>query len=245
MTMTKHEHQPSNVGAWVQWEVATKLCQLKLQGDSEWRVLLAVFLTSTRYGGRPAFLSIAELAQMTGLALRTVQVAISRLIEIGLIVRHRRYRSLGCTLVSQKSGETTSPESGVKERSDRRPGSARMSAHPKRSHVCASPRCINVFVNNTGMELSTFESVFTSKQIQAIYRMLAQSQGLLGVDPLDLELSDQHVALLELSVGTTFRQALQHVCDSSGNKRLAKDFVKAILSLRLDERVQGVELTFK
>ncbi len=237
----KQEHQPGNVGAWIEWEVATKLCQLKLRTDSEWRVLLAVFLTSTRYGGRPAFLSITALAEMTGLGSRTVQAAVSRLMTSGLIVRDKRYRSLRCTLVPQKTGVTLGVESVVKDRSVSKSGSAGSSAPPKRSHDCASPKCIHVFVNSIEIGLSTFEAAFSSRQIQTIYRMLAQSQELLGADPLGLALSDQHAAILEQPVGATFSQALQHHCSNS-SKRHARDLTKAILSLQRDERIQGVEL---
>lgn len=101
MTKAKREHQPGNVGAWIEWGLATKLCQLGLKTGSDWRVMLAVLLTSSRYGGRPALLSIALLAQMTGLAPRTVQAAVTRLKASGLIVRHGRYGSLSCTLRTQ------------------------------------------------------------------------------------------------------------------------------------------------
>ena len=64
-----------NAGAWLPWEAAERLCRLKLGPASRWQVLLAVVLTSARFGGRDAWLRVGDVTGMTGLSARTVKAA--------------------------------------------------------------------------------------------------------------------------------------------------------------------------
>ena len=59
---------------------------------------MAALLTSSRYGGRPARLGIANLSQMTGLSTRTVKRALSQLLRQGILVRRGRYGWLQISL---------------------------------------------------------------------------------------------------------------------------------------------------
>ena len=241
MTSEAHKHPHPSGGAWVLWPVATELCQLKLKTDSEWRVLLAVVLTSSRYGGQPARLSIAKLAQMTGLAIRTVQTAVSRLRASGLLDRQGRYGSLSCTLLPQVESKAVQQKPGPAQGRIGKSGSAAMLALPKRSHDCASPNSIHVLIKDIGIETHRLESVLSPKQIEVIGRVLEEARQLTGTDPSELELLACHSDLLGLPPGSTFGWALLHVC-TENKKRLARDFTKAVLSLQHDERVQGVDL---
>jgi hypothetical protein len=71
--------------------------------------------------------------------------------------------------------------------------------------------------------------------------VLAQSARLLGSDPGDLGIPAQLVLSLGQATGTTYRQAFQQI-SASGSRALAGKFVRAVLALRKDPRVQGVEL---
>ena len=131
-------------GAWLPWTTVEKVCQLKLRPESLWPVFLAVLLTSSRYGGRPAHLSIAELAGMTGLSPRTVKRALARLITDGLLVLQGRYGRLqvamdagednpgGATTLAPPAGKTV-PARG-----------ASMVAPRRGHHAGPSPTCIYV-----------------------------------------------------------------------------------------------------
>jgi Winged helix-turn-helix DNA-binding len=82
----------NDAGAWVPWAVVEQLVALKLRPPSRWPVLLTVLLTSCRYGRRDARLSVAEIAERTGLSERTVKTALADLELAGLVQRTARYR---------------------------------------------------------------------------------------------------------------------------------------------------------
>lgn len=86
------------VGAWVPWPLVERVVRLKLEPPSRWQVFLVVLLTSCRFGGGEARLSVAEIAERTELSERTVRSSLADLARAGLVARPSRYRKLVVTL---------------------------------------------------------------------------------------------------------------------------------------------------
>jgi hypothetical protein len=85
-------------------------------------------------------------------------------------------------------------------------------------------------------------SGFTRKQSEVIADVLAEANELYGGEVKWLPLPDHDAVKLELPRGTTYEQAHAEI-DSSGSRRQARDFVRVVLALRHDPRVQGEELS--
>jgi DNA-binding IclR family transcriptional regulator len=83
-------------------------------------VLLAVLLTSARYGGREARLGVDDLARMTGLGMRTVSGALAGLMRSGLVRRVGRYERLTVHLGGVRPGKVQSSRHPPIERGLRR-----------------------------------------------------------------------------------------------------------------------------
>lgn len=80
-----------------------------LRPASRWQVFLLILLTSCRFGGRPAYLSVADIAAKTGLSARTVKAALADLLAAGLVRRDGRYKRLVVPLL-HPPGPPTVPE---------------------------------------------------------------------------------------------------------------------------------------
>ena len=135
---------PKTPGAWVPWPGVEALCRLKLKPSSHWQVLLAVYLTSMRYGGREAKLSIAGIARMTGLAERTVKGAVAALVKEKLVVRVGRYGRFKVNLTAAASREGGADTVAPPAARHSIPAGADMSAPRKGNHVCPSPTSLYV-----------------------------------------------------------------------------------------------------
>jgi hypothetical protein len=81
----------------------------------------------------------------------------------------------------------------------------------------------------------------TQRQQTVVADVLAESEELLDSDPLDLTLPDRAAKQLNLDTSTTFRQALVTLV-ARGDRSPARAFVRAVLALRNDPRVQGEEV---
>ena len=82
------------LGAWVPWPAVERVAMLRLRPASRWQVFFLILSTSCRYGGRPAILTVAQIAERTGLGVRTVKSALKGLIDAGHVRRVGRYRKL-------------------------------------------------------------------------------------------------------------------------------------------------------
>jgi hypothetical protein len=168
--------------------------------------------TSRRYGGKDAKLEVDDLVRLTGLARRTVQVALSRLMAMGLVVRVGRYGVLRVNL----------------------PGGG---APRKRRRVCASPTSLYVLLDIEVMGAG----VFSARQQRLIADVLAEASELLGADASQLTLPIPGAERLGLPARTTFGEAFR-IINVGDDRAAARDFTRLVLGLRQDERVQGEEL---
>src|SRR5579859_6066030 len=82
----------SEEGAWFPWDLVQALSRLSLRPTSCWQVFIAVLFPWSRYG--EAWLTIGQICERTGLGQRTVQAALSDLIEKGILKRVGRYGKL-------------------------------------------------------------------------------------------------------------------------------------------------------
>lgn len=81
------------------WPAAEALLRQRPGAGSRWQVLLAVALTSCRYGDRDALLEVSDVARLTGLSERTVKAALAELMASGLVMRVGRYGRLRCAVL--------------------------------------------------------------------------------------------------------------------------------------------------
>jgi phage replication O-like protein O len=226
----------NGLGAWVPWQLAEAVIRLDLRPPSRGRVFLAIFFTWCRYGQGEAHLTVSKITEMTGLSKRSVQGAITALIEQELITRIGRNGRIRVTLrklESDTSGASLPASPRLGQASQR---SADISALPTRRQACASP---TVFMSSTLVDINT--DTFTKKQFAFITDVLREAFELMGSDVGGLIMDDRHTAELRLVAPVTYAEALKAVVTSK-NKAMARDFTKAILALRHDERVQGIEL---
>lgn len=233
---TRLQGARTDIGAWVPWEIATAVMRLALKPASHSQVFTAILLVWCRYGQREARLTVAELAEMTGLSKRTAQAAVSALLKRKLVARNGRRGRLRVTVlangIERRGADMLAPCDAAS--SQRR--SASMSAPSRRTHDCASP---------TVSMLSSLENVgariFTPKQLKIVADLITEASELLGHDAGNLTLEARYSATLELPAEVTYNEAFQAAV-SAGKKAFARDFVKSVLALRRDPRVQGVEL---
>jgi hypothetical protein len=198
-----------------------------------WQVFLAVLLTACRYGGRDAYLSEVDLVRMTGLSMRSVKMAVSLLVGQGILTRPKRYRhlhvTLGAALAEGGDSHLTPNPSST--------GGADKPAPRRGKLICTSPT--SIISSSFNKECA---GTFSNKQQSVIVDVLAEVTELLGADAGELTLPDAVADQLNLAANSTYTQA-QGAIAVSGNKTQARDFVKAVLALRQDPRVQGEELT--
>ena len=90
----KSEH-----GAWVPWLLVERAQRLRLRPTSRWQVFFAILVTSCRFGGKEARLTVQQIAERTGLSTRTVKGSLVDLIRAGHVRRMGRYGRLVVTLL--------------------------------------------------------------------------------------------------------------------------------------------------
>jgi hypothetical protein len=240
--------------------------RLKLTSTSRWQVLLAIVLTSARYGRKEAQLSEQDLVEMTGLSRRTVQLSIKDLADLKLIDRAGRYKRFRVNWeLVENGGVVVDPlPSAAKEIKtarkvgpppvwDKKSGSANTAALPKlaqdqqRSATLLAPRkrkddCASPTVSIVSLFSVLGNGRFSEKQQAVITDVLTEATELLGSDVGGLSMPEELARKMEFSTPITYTAALQATAAST-NKAMARDFTKAVLALRQDERVQGIELT--
>jgi hypothetical protein len=232
------ERSTQRRGAWLEWQTAMAVCELDLRRPSLWRVFLAVLFTSERYGGREARLSTADLTRMTGLAARTVKGAVADLVSRRLLIRTARYERYvvnlaGMPTVPAAREETLLSTGGVvAERG------ADRSAPRACTEACTSST--SLYVSSDSSEKSG--GTFTHRQSRLIADVMAEADELLGRDVAQLLMPGVHARSIGLPVPISYGDALRTVAES-GDKVMARDFTKAILALRADERVVGRDLS--
>lgn len=226
----------NGVGAWVPWEVAEAVMRLGLKPASHWQVFMAIVFTWCRYGQGEARLTVAGLAEQTGLGTRTVQAAITNLIERKLVARIGRYGRLCVTVPVGKNAPGSADIPALPEQAPSPRRRAIMSALPKRTHACASP---TVYMFSSLVDVG--KGSFTQKQRDLVADIFAEASGLLGSDVGGLVLDGRHAEALGLPAASTYSDAIQAVTRVE-DKALTRDFVKAVIALRRDDRVQGTLL---
>jgi hypothetical protein len=85
------------------------------------------------------------------------------------------------------------------------------------------------------------DGVFSLRQQRVILDVMAEATELAGESAWDMELAPEAARLLGFGAPTTFRQAVAILTDRR-DKAQARDFVKAVLRLRYDARIQGEEV---
>jgi hypothetical protein len=213
------------------------VCRLELRPASVWRVFVAVLLTSARYGGRAARLAVADLARMTGLAVRTVKAALTGLQAQGLLAREGRYGRLQVRLgAGGVAGRTAS--SAPREGAPGPTGGASLRAPPRCTQACTSPTCF--YVSSSRREVKEGDA-FTARQRAVITDVLSEASELLGSGASDLTFPSETAERFGLAAGMTYGQ-VQAAVAGSGDARKARDFTRAVLALRRDPRAQGEDL---
>jgi len=224
-------------GAWVPLEIAVCLPRLTLRRASQWQVFSAVFITWCRYGRNEARLSIKEICEATGLARRTVQKALAELIAMGVIRRVARQRRLIIVpeaLIDHVNGWVRDNPSAT---SDADPHGADKRAPQRRIHPCASVTSVTVHSEADGK----VAPAFTNRQLHLIHDVLTEAAELLGSDPTALSIPSEFSASLGFPEGTTYATAMRRI-SASGTPQLSARYTAAVLALRRDQRVQGMEL---
>ena len=231
-TLAKPAH---SAGAWLPWSQVKALCRLRLRPASHGQVFVAVLMTSARYGGREAHLGVGDLAEMTGLAPRTVKAALTGLIGRKLLVRKGRYRRLAVNLGDDaKVDGVVTPSAPPRSRTAA--GGADKPAPPRCKQACTSPTSIDV----SSFEKKSTDS-FSAKQRAFIADVLAEATGLLGSDVNLLAMPDEQAAVLGLASPINYGDAYAELT-RTGDRVQARDFTGAVKALRRDKRVQGQDL---
>jgi hypothetical protein len=83
--------------------------------------------------------------------------------------------------------------------------------------------------------------ILSRRQLATVADVLTESSELLCSDALDLTLPDHAARQLNLDTNVTYRQALAALV-TRGDRTPARAFVRAVLALRDDVRVQGEEV---
>jgi len=226
-------------GAWLPWPAVQELVRLNLRRPSHWKVYLAILLTCARYGGGEARLGVKELAEVTGLGERTVKDALRELQSRRLLARPGRY----CRIIVTGSMYKLLAASDGEDRVERgtingRGRGANKLAPPKGNEGCPSPTVSYCISSKT---IQVVPGAFTSKQQQLIADVFAEAHELLGDSWTDLTLPDTDAQALGLPIGITYLRANEQLV-MSGDRSKGRGFVRSVLRLRQDERVQGQEL---
>jgi hypothetical protein len=211
-----------------------------LRPPSRWRVFLAVLITTARYGGRGRRLSVDDLSWMTGLAHRTVKGAVAELVRRKLIARVGRYEryQVGHLAWHAIPGGASLPVPPTKNRDGAR-GTDKL-APWKYRQACTSPT--SIILSSSCREKERGPGTFTPKQQRLIAEVFAEATALLGSEVTELVMPEAFAKRLGLPAMVTYGEAHNRVA-RSGVPVKARDYTRAVLALRRDDRVQGRELT--
>lgn len=223
-------------GAWVPWPLVEAMVRLDLKPASCLRVFTVIFMTWCRYGCNEARLTTMDLASATGLGKRTVQAAVSTLLAQGLIERIGRYGRFRVAISPPKNMPRNVKMLASGSMVRRRGRGAGSSAPPTRTDGCASST-VSMFYSLEDIR----EGTFTDRQRSVITDVFMEASQLLGGDAGELQIPERDAVALGLATQTCYREALSAVVVSQ-NRKMARDYVRAVLALRGDERVQGREL---
>lgn len=228
-------------GAWISWNAIEQLLKIRLRTGSRWQVLLAVVMTWFRYGQITARLSISDISLKTGLSQRTVNNALAELFAFGVIRRTSRYRHFTVELSNvTKLIDPQNPAALSRVRDEEVAGEAILVARPLGNHVCASPTTTYVSVSNKKSSVQR-KGTFTPRQQDVINDVLKEVSDLLGSPAADLTLPPKVATKLGLPVGTSYGMAMGLI-EASDDRQSAGKFVRAMIELRSDPKIQGLEL---
>jgi hypothetical protein len=179
-----------------------------------------VLVTSSRYGGGEARLGIEDITRLTGLATRTVKGALAELLTRGLLVRIGRTRRLTVSLRDGSRSAGVVPrheQKGHRRTAGRQSGAAEV-PHPPR------------------------QPGFSFRQQSIITAVLAEARELLGEDPRALDIPAVQAERCGFSALVTYGDAYEQLSRSATPGQAAA-FTRAVLALRLDERIQGQDFS--
>ena len=209
-------------GAFIPKEMLESWETLRVDG-STWNVLIAIALQQYRYGGNEAKITQPTVAKRTERSLSTVKRSVQKLCDIGLLEKlgRGRWRLIRVNTVTP-----------ICKRNTKRKGVNTVT--PSKGHrVDTYPTLLFSLLKNKSNEAAL--SVFTPKQRRLISDLISEISELLGHDALGLptKRGDRNISFRE------WGQEIVRASDKIG----ARNFVKALLLLRKDERVVGTELT--
>ena len=227
-------------GAWIPWDIAEQLPRISLRPPSRCQVFLVVLMVWCRFGRKTAKLSIKDISQSTGLAVRTVSNALAGLFKLGILRRVGRYEHLDVDVDALRRMAGLSEKSAAKESPNgEMVGHANIRAPPTGKHVCTSPTSTYVLVSKKSN--GDRKSTFTVRQKSVIGDVFKEVSGLLGNPATDLKLQPDVAIRLGLPADVTYGTAMAAI-EATGDRQLAGKYTGVVLSLRHDPRVQGTEL---
>jgi hypothetical protein len=178
---------------------------------------------------------------MTGLAHRTVKGAVAELVRRKLLARVGRYEryQVGHLALHAIPGGASLPVPPTKNRDGAR-GTDKL-APRKYRQACTSPTSI-ILYSSSCREKERGPGTFTSKQERLIAEVFAEATALLGSEVTELVMPEAFAKRLGFPAMVTYGEAHNRIA-RSGEPVKARDYIRAVLALRRDERVQGRELT--
>lgn len=207
-------------GAWIPTSILRSWETLRSRSAS-WNILLAVAHQQFRYGGTEAKITMGTVAERTGRSLSTVKRAFGELREIGVLLK------LGHGRWMVKEAATTAP---LRRRQVVRDGVI----VPTPSRVQRTDPFPTLLLSlSENMSKDAIVTVFSPKQLRVINDLLKEFEEVSrNVLSLDIVYDGTPTTVGEICVNAVV----------ASDRRLARDFVKALLSLRKDKRVVGEEL---
>lgn len=217
---------PCKNGVWLPWGVVQRLATLRLRPSSCWPALITILTKQYGFGGDVAFITLAELAEATNTSLSTSKRAVAVLIKAGLVRRDRKRRLSVQFKVRTERGTKLTPTEGASQGVNKL--TPRKGQHSEPSLICISS------VKNTEGRKD-----LSAKQSKTIESVLKEATQLLGSDASLLALSPEWATRLSLPTSTTYFELIR---SAENGGVLARDAVAAVLALKKDTRVQGVEI---
>jgi hypothetical protein len=220
----KHAGKPVH-GAWLPWDLALAIGRLNLKPPSRWQVFLAILLPWARFG--EAWLTVGQICERTGLRKRAAQAALSDLIALGVVKRVGRY---GRLVVVPEAITTRTRNSEPRRDDDGLPDRHHGRRYGDLGRGPSRPAPAN-----------REEATFTQKQRKLIGKCFADATELLGEDARRLSVPESVATKLGLEPPVSYGQAYL-ILERDGRCAACGCFVRAVLDLLTDERVQGREL---
>jgi len=239
-------------GVWVPDAVFKALWTLRLE-SSDWNVLLVVLYLQHRYGGREAKITLKRIGEEAGLSRSTVKRAVRRLITSGHLQRRKRgilHLTLGENTPTPLPAPGRPAHKGVNMVTPSVPETAEHEGSnivtPSRvQHADPFPTTISLLDKTSSSSAEDLGAgPFSRKQAGVVADVLRKVSGSLGRDALDLTVVTLGDGEPHQATGKTFREWFSEVT-ATGNKAEAGRFVRAVLALRTDPRVVGMELDWR